>query len=81
VGDLVGVGEVLASQRLAAEDLPPAFLQVEPTGALGMKAWRMRGWPFSQARVSLLLWLERLSMMITICRCELAFSNCCRNRW
>src|SRR6266478_9532009 len=35
VGDLVGVGEVLSGQRLAPEDPPPAFLQVEPAGALG----------------------------------------------
>src|SRR5258707_10200609 len=35
VGDLVGVGEVLPGQRLAPEDPPPAFLQVQPAGALG----------------------------------------------
>ena len=35
VGDLVGVGEVLPGQRLAPEDPPPAFLEVEPAGALG----------------------------------------------
>src|SRR5213592_3890202 len=35
VGDLVGVGEVLSGQRLAPEDPPPAFLQVQPAGALG----------------------------------------------
>src|SRR5213596_141644 len=35
VGDLIGVGEVLPGQRLAPEDPPPAFLQVEPAGALG----------------------------------------------
>src|SRR6058998_2019640 len=35
VGDLVGVGEVLPGQRLAPEDPPPAFLQVQPVGALG----------------------------------------------
>src|ERR1700747_812006 len=34
-GDLVGVGEGLAGQRLAPEDPPPAFLEVEPAGALG----------------------------------------------
>src|ERR1700761_854806 len=34
-GDLVGVGEVLPGQGLAPEDPPPAFLQVEPAGALG----------------------------------------------
>src|SRR6266446_10291291 len=34
-GDLVGVGEVLSGQGLAPEDPPPAFLQVEPAGALG----------------------------------------------
>src|SRR5712691_8127639 len=35
VGDLVGVGECLPGQGLAPEDPPPAFLQVEPAGALG----------------------------------------------
>jgi len=30
--DLVGVGEGLAGQGLAAEEPPPAFLQVEPAG-------------------------------------------------
>src|SRR5204863_6122808 len=35
VGDLVGVGEGLPGQGLAPEDPPPAFLQVEPAGALG----------------------------------------------
>src|SRR5215472_7531689 len=35
VGDLVGAGEVLPGQRLAPEDPPPGFLQVEPAGALG----------------------------------------------
>jgi hypothetical protein len=34
MGDLVGVGEGLPGQRLAPEDPPPAFLQVEPAGAL-----------------------------------------------
>src|SRR5512132_787539 len=35
VGDLVGAGEGLAGQGGLAEDPPPAFLQVEPAGALG----------------------------------------------
>src|SRR5947199_8709036 len=35
VPDLVGAGEGLPGQRLAPEDPPPAFLQVEPAGALG----------------------------------------------
>jgi len=35
MGDLVRVGEVLPGQRLAPEDPPPAFLQVQPAGALG----------------------------------------------
>jgi hypothetical protein len=34
-GDLVGIGECLPGQRLAPEDPPPAFLQVQPAGALG----------------------------------------------
>src|SRR5215472_18980855 len=36
--------------------------QQAPTG---MKAWRMRGWPVSQSRVALLLWLDRLSVITT----------------
>jgi hypothetical protein len=35
VRDLVGVGDGLAGQCLAPEDPPPAFLEVEPAGALG----------------------------------------------
>src|SRR5215470_12326180 len=34
-GDLAGVGEGLPGQGLAAEDPPPAFLQVQPAGARG----------------------------------------------
>src|SRR5512142_295005 len=34
-GDLIGAGEVLPGQRLAPEDPPPAFLEVQPAGALG----------------------------------------------
>lgn len=34
-GDLAGVGEGLAGQGGLAEDPPPAFLQVQPAGALG----------------------------------------------
>jgi hypothetical protein len=63
MGDLVGVGEGLPGQRLAPEDPPPAFLEVQPAGALGMKACRMRGWSSSQARVLLLSWLKRLSVI------------------
>ena len=33
--DLVGVSEGLPGQRLAPEDPPPAFLEVQPAGALG----------------------------------------------
>src|SRR5262249_39229511 len=33
--DLVGVGEGVAGERLAAEEPPPAVLQVEPAGARG----------------------------------------------
>src|SRR5262249_6442592 len=35
VGNLIGVGEGLPGQRLAPEDPPPAFLQVQPAGAFG----------------------------------------------
>src|SRR5579859_3539888 len=35
MGDLVGVSEGLPGQRLAPEDPPPAFLEVQPAGALG----------------------------------------------
>src|SRR5512135_3312304 len=34
-GDLIGAGEVLPGQRLAPEDPPPAFLEIQPAGALG----------------------------------------------
>lgn len=33
VVDLVGVGEALASQGVAAEDPPPGLLQVQPAGS------------------------------------------------
>src|SRR5260370_39811455 len=35
VGDLIGIGEGLPGQGGLAEDPPPAFLQVQPAGALG----------------------------------------------
>ena len=35
VSDLIRTGEGLAGQRLAPEDPPPAFLQVQLAGALG----------------------------------------------
>src|SRR6185437_7107119 len=35
VGDLIGVGEGLPGQRLPPEDPPPAFLEIQPAGALG----------------------------------------------
>jgi hypothetical protein len=63
VGDLVGVGEGLPGQRLAPEDPPPAFLQVEPAGALGDEGVLDAGWSSSQARVLLLSWLDRLSVI------------------
>ncbi len=28
--DLLGIGKALASERIAAEELPPALLQIEP---------------------------------------------------
>src|ERR1700751_4684005 len=34
-GGLVGVGEFLSGQGLPPEDPPPAFLEVQPAGALG----------------------------------------------
>ena len=41
--DFLGIGKALPSQRIAAEEAPPALLQVEPTGSSGdedlMEAW------------------------------------------
>jgi hypothetical protein len=46
--NLIRVGKALSSQRIAAEETPPAFLQIEPAGSFGnedvMEA-RMRGQP------------------------------------
>ncbi len=33
--DLMGIGEALASEGIAAEEAPPALLQIEPTGPFG----------------------------------------------
>ena len=46
---LIRVGKTLSSQSIAAEKAPPALLQVEPAGALGMKACQMRRWSSSRA--------------------------------
>src|SRR5690349_19745195 len=63
-GELAGVGEVLAGQRRAPEDPPPAFVAMFSQQApLGMKACRIRGWSSSQARVLLLSWLDRLPVI------------------
>ena len=80
-GDLVGAGEGLPGQCLAPEDPPPAFLHVQPAGALGMKACRMRGWPSSQARVLLLSWLDRLPVITQMVPSGLACSSSWRKSW
>ena len=64
VGDVVVVGERLAGKRLAAEDPPPAFDQIEPGGADGDESVldpRMRGCAANHSRIGPLLWLARLS--------------------
>jgi hypothetical protein len=33
--DLISIGKTLSRQRIAAEETPPAFLQVEPAGSFG----------------------------------------------
>src|SRR6185312_11383887 len=66
MGDLMGIGEGLPGQRLAPEDPPPAFLQVQPTGALGDEGMADAGMILKPGPVLLLSWLERLSVMITI---------------
>src|SRR5258708_14613653 len=33
--DLLGIGKALASKRVAAEEAPPALLQIQPAGAFG----------------------------------------------
>ncbi|SRR6266699_2522883 len=35
--DLISVGKTLSSQRIAAEEPPPAFLQIQPAGSCGDK--------------------------------------------
>jgi hypothetical protein len=45
--DLLGVGEGLAGERLAAEQTPPAFLQIEPAGARG-DGHRAHAWMLPQ---------------------------------
>jgi hypothetical protein len=68
VGDLVGIGEGVTrqqygtsgSRRKIRHQPSCRFSQQAP---LGMKAWRMRGWSSSHARVLLLSWLDRLSVI------------------
>ena len=61
---LIGIGTTLSSERITAEEAPPAFLQIEQSRApLGMNTCWMRGWSTSQVRVSRLLWLLRLSVI------------------
>src|SRR5205085_5316272 len=64
--NLIGIGQALASERIAAEEPPPALLQVEPTRAFGnedvLEAWMV----CRQVRVSRLLWLLRLSVIMKI---------------
>lgn len=54
--NLISVGETLPSERIATEETPPPFLEVEPSRApLGMKRCWMRGCCASQVRVPRLL--------------------------
>ena len=54
--NLARVGKALAGEGIAAEEPPPAFLEVEPAGApFGMKTCCSRGWSASHVRVSRLL--------------------------
>ena len=43
--DFLGIGKTLPGERITAEEAPPAFLQIEPTGSSGdedlMKAWML----------------------------------------
>jgi hypothetical protein len=79
-GDLAGVGEALPGQGLAAEQPPPALLQVQPARLLGMNTCRSRGWPASQSRVATLVWLDRLSVTTTTSPVGLACSTSERKR-
>ena len=63
VGDLARVGEVLPGQGLARKIRHQPSCMFSQQARLGMKACRMRGWPSSQARVLLLSWLDRLSVI------------------
>ncbi len=61
VGNLIRVGEGLPGQCLAPEDPPPAFLEVQPAGALGGEGVADAGMVFQPGPGALLLsWLERL---------------------
>jgi hypothetical protein len=48
---------------------------------LGMNACRMRGWSSSQARVLLLSWLDRLSVITQMVPSGLACSASWRKSW
>jgi len=61
--DLIGVGEVLPASAWRRKIRHQPSCRFSQQAPLGMKAWRMRGWPSSQARVLLLSWLERLSVI------------------
>jgi hypothetical protein len=80
-GDLARASEGLPGQGLAAKQPPPALLQVQPAGRLGMKACWMRGWSTSQVRVEALVWLDRLSVTTTMVPAGLAVSTAASSRW
>jgi len=64
IRNVVVVSERLTGKRLAAEDPPPAFNEVQPRRADGNKRMldaRMRGCAASHSRIGPLLWLARLS--------------------
>jgi hypothetical protein len=80
-GDLGGVGEALAGQRLAANSRHHASCRLSQQAPLGMNTCRMRGWSASQVRVATLVWLERLSVITRMSPAGLAASTSSRNRW
>ena len=62
-GDLVGVGEFLSGQRLAPEDPPPAFLEIQPAGALGDEGVPDAGMALEPGPGALAVVAERLSVI------------------
>ena len=69
IGDVVVIGEGLASEGFAAKDAPPAFDQVEPRGADGNEGvldTRMRGQPVADRATAVAGEVVRDQVEITV---------------